>query len=437
MGTDRNTVKMDVGTVYRKKDGGSYFFRYQVNGERKAVSLKTRNRKEAVARAREMMPVVQAPSVEVVAAHVNQARNWAKKRSRLELARAWEVYDRHPDRAHPATVMVYGHYRTHFGDFAKWAIAEGHVYLDEITDEVAARYADAMKSAGISVDTHNKRIRRIGHVFRVLKDYAAETTSDWRNPAFRRRPREENGIAARRLPFSREQEGRIFALLDDPAYECPHKAELRVLFALGAYTGQRLKDCVLLQWHKVDLDGRRIFVRQYKTGKEIVVPIAPQLLDALAGMAANGREGYVLPELAPAYARRNTGGAQVGGGTVNRLVGDVIRRSGLQPCVKVPGRQKAVTVYGFHSLRHSFVSFCIEHNVPRAVAVSILGADSGILDRHYTHVGEAAQEQAIQLISGNRSTVAQRYDRAVEYIASIPEAERNDRLREIERILRG
>jgi hypothetical protein len=49
---------------------------------------------------------------------------------------------------------------------------------------------------------------------------------------------------------------------------------------------------------------------------------------------------------------------------------------------EVPGRSKAVTVYGFHSLRHSFVSFCIGHNIPKAICISILGADSDIIDQY-------------------------------------------------------
>ena len=41
-------IKLDLGTVYQKEEGGIYYFRYQVNGARKAISLKTRNQKEAL-----------------------------------------------------------------------------------------------------------------------------------------------------------------------------------------------------------------------------------------------------------------------------------------------------------------------------------------------------------------------------------------------------
>ena len=41
-------IKLKVGTVYQKEENGIYYFRYQVNGKRKAVSLGTRNRQQAV-----------------------------------------------------------------------------------------------------------------------------------------------------------------------------------------------------------------------------------------------------------------------------------------------------------------------------------------------------------------------------------------------------
>lgn len=37
-------IKLKIGTVYQKEPNGIYYFRYQVNGARKAISLKTRNK---------------------------------------------------------------------------------------------------------------------------------------------------------------------------------------------------------------------------------------------------------------------------------------------------------------------------------------------------------------------------------------------------------
>ena len=60
-------IKLDLGTVYQKEEGGIYYFRYQVNGARKAISLKTRNQKEA----NKQSPLLKATSAEIIAAHIN------------------------------------------------------------------------------------------------------------------------------------------------------------------------------------------------------------------------------------------------------------------------------------------------------------------------------------------------------------------------------
>ena len=74
-------------------------------------------------------------------------------------------------------------------------------------------------------------------------------------------------------------------------------------------------------------------------------------------------------------------GKEIGDSLVNIDVLRVIKWIGLEPSVATPGRKRKATVYGFHSLRHSFASFCAEAGVPKAVVVSILGADSSIIDR--------------------------------------------------------
>ena len=52
MDSDLHRIKLDKGTVYQTSKGGNYYFRYQVRGERKCVSLKTANREEAIRKAK-------------------------------------------------------------------------------------------------------------------------------------------------------------------------------------------------------------------------------------------------------------------------------------------------------------------------------------------------------------------------------------------------
>lgn len=102
----------------------------------------------------------------------------------------------------------------------------------------------------------------------------------------------------------------------------------------------------------------------------------------------------------------------------------VIRWIGLEPSVEVPGRDKKVTVYGFHSLRHSFASYCAEAGVPQATVLSILGADTEIINKYYTHVGDEAQRQAIAAITGelNGKSPQQRINEALELIRTSTES---------------
>ena len=48
----KKTLKLERGTIYQKQEKGTFYFRFQVNGERKAISLKTKSFKEAQEKAK-------------------------------------------------------------------------------------------------------------------------------------------------------------------------------------------------------------------------------------------------------------------------------------------------------------------------------------------------------------------------------------------------
>jgi integrase len=200
------------------------------------------------------------------------------------------------------------------------------------------------------------------------------------------------------------------------------------------YTGQRLKDCALLQWGSIDLDKRRIWVKQFKTGKEITVPIADRLYNALSGALEWKSNEYVCPKTAERYNRVDKNGKNIGNNHVNHDVLRVIRWTGLETSVTVPGRIRRVTQYGFHSLRHTFASHCATAGVPKAVLLSILGTDSEIADKYYIHIGEEAQIKAVNAVSGDSLTSPQkRIERALAFLKTLPPS---SELQQLETILR-
>lgn len=418
MADKAKTVKLDRGTIYQKTANGAYYFRYQINGQRKAVSLQTKNQKEAIAKAEELLPVVKATSTEVISAHVKQAKGLASRKSKLPLSKAWEAYSVHSDRATPATVNETIAYETNLKEFISF-VNNPNIDVNDVTPEMADGFGNLMRKDGIAVDTHNRKLRRLRKIFETLKEYR-EGDNPFSARSLRRKEREEQEYMVRRMSFTREQEQRILEVLEDDKFKVMNKPELRVVYHLGMFTGQRMKDCVLLRWDKIDLIRRRIWIKQFKTGKEVTIPIAAKLLEVLNEARKWQKDYYVCPCTARRYLQVDKRGKNIGSNLVNVDALRVIKWIGLEPSVEVPGRSRKVTVYGFHSLRHSFVSHCAEAGVPKAVVLSIIGANSEIVDKHYTHIGEEAQEKAIMAISGTYTSISdrERIEKALELINS-------------------
>lgn len=103
-----------------------------------------------------------------------------------------------------------------------------------------------------------------------------------------------------------------------------------------------MKGCVLLRWNKINFNLKRIWVKQFKTGKEVTIPIAPKLLEVLQGALAwkAGETDYVCSNIAARYNKTDARGKNVGNNLVNIDMLRVIRWIGLEPSVAVPGRDK-------------------------------------------------------------------------------------------------
>ena len=443
------TTKLQ-GTLRQKRKDGNYYYRLTVsNGLRKEFTLHTLNYDEAVRMASELDSIWLAPTKEVALAQMNALRGFSKPELDASFDEAWEIYRMHPDRAVPTTAEEQIGYQRTFQDFAEFAtgitkkdVKHPATSIRAVKPELCEEYADNLRSRSISVDTHNRMLRRLRKVFSCLKEYY-EGENPFRSKTLWRREREEQGKVVHRQAFTKEQEDRILAVLSDydPKHKVRNKDEIRVIYTIGIYTGQRLKDCVLLQWQNIDMRNRRIWVKQFKTGKEVTIPIADKLYEALHEAELWRRNQYVTPHCAERYNRTDAQGVNVGNNLINLDVLRPIRWIGLEPSVHVPGRKRKMTVYGFHSLRHSFASFCAEAGVPKATLLSILGTDSDIADKYYTHVSEESQRKAIEAISSrNKSTSQERIDRALNLLmpdGNQPGHASNDTIQQVLEILKG
>ena len=413
--------KLPIGTIYQTREGGNYYLRYQIQGKRKNVNLNTSDYDEALKEYKRLLPTLQATTVEVVAAHVKNARQLAGRLKRVTLEQAWDKYLLSPDRAMPATVSEQQSYQATFFDFVDF-IGDPLRELHTITYEDALAFAEHLKTQSQAVDTHNRKIKRLRKIFNVLAEYRNGEDNPFASQTLMRKMREEQNIGVRRMPFTHEQEKALKDALDNPKFKVMNKQEIKVIFYLGLYTGQRLKDCVLMRWSSVFFDIKKIRVKQFKTGKEVIIPMAPQLLAVLIDALSwkNDDFAYICPNVAERYNKADENGKNIGGNYVNIDMRRVLNWIGLQTAVKVDGRSKSICVYGFHSLRHGFASHAAEEGIPKAVVQSILGDDCDILDTYYTHIGDEAQQKAIAAIAGAIGVLSpqERINKALEVAAS-------------------
>ena len=169
------------------------------------------------------------------------------------------------------------------------------------------------------------------------------------------------------------------------------QGDLRVLIAIGIYTGLRLADAATLRWGEVDLVRgiiRRVPSKSRK-GRLLTIPIHPTLRAILTKVEPEKPCEYVMPEIAHDYESRPTAIT----GRVQQL---------FQSCKiktlrdrKGPGARKIVDA-GYHSLRHAFVSMCAEGRVPLSVVQGLIGHTTSGMTEKYFHLSAGAAAAAIE-----------------------------------------
>ena len=370
-----------------RKSNGLYIARWMVDGKRFTKSTGTHNRREAEARLEEFTAPFRlggekrtletfSKRIEGVAAEL---REWEAKQPALSIPAAWGAYEKsglRPD----SGARTLSDYEGYYFGFAEWLKKNRPDYseLREVTQADAETYAAELK-AKRSAGTYNKRIVFFRCMWRVLLECeAAKLTC---NPWEKIQKREV--ITHSRRELTVEELARVCSAVD---------GEMRLLFAVGIYTGLRLGDCALLDWGAVDLARGRITVVPRKTarhahGKQTLIPIHSTLAAMLAEIPEGDRRGYVLPKTAEAYTREPS--------RVTNKIQAVFRECGIKTQTEQGKGRKALTDVGFHSLRHTFVSLSANAGAPLAIVQAIVGHSNPAMTRHYFHEQECALVSAV------------------------------------------
>ncbi|MGO9588214.1 MAG: tyrosine-type recombinase/integrase [Limisphaerales bacterium] len=312
-----------------------------------------------------------------------------EKNPALTIAKAWSEFlasANRPDSG-DSTLRQYGFQWQAFADWMKEKYPE-RLTLRDVTKEFAEEYASNLSHGNkLTPSTYNKHLNLLALIFRIVKDKAKLTNNVWESP-------KRGGHLQRKRMITNSRRELTFDELRNTCQVAT--GELRILLALGVYSGLRLGDCATLRWAETDLKRGLIRRVPNKTArrnpKPVIVPIHPVLREMLSEIPSNQRKEYVLPEMASLYARNIC--------AVTDKVQNHFKACGItlhKPGTGAGGKRAVIEV-GFHSLRHTFVSLCRESNAPLAVVESIVGHSNPAMTRHYTHVGELAAGRAVALL---------------------------------------
>lgn len=397
------------------KIGKTYYLRIKIKdkirGKYKVIvkTLHTSNEDEAKINADAIAkPLMAATTKEEFAVHIGQSKRIIKKWGRgISIDDVWKRFIKDSKRRNCSDVTLkrYGQY---WERFKKWLTGEYPEFnqISEITDEAASEYCGELQTPkikkigrrkiklGISGRAFNAHLQALRLVFKIVGN--EETKNPFRDAVV---VKKQTHLVSRK-EFSEDEVLKILDSFHDKKLKVKYKKEMEVLFNLGAWTGLRLGDCALIEWHNVNFEGNRILCMPMKTirrEKSIVIPMHPRLRGILEqAFKEKKNTTYVQPAIA-SYYKKNPFGLQkelrtifsFSGFKANMLMDDE-KKYGL--------RMKSSSVYGFHSFRHSFVSFCSQKGVPPAVVQAIVGHGSPAMTRHYTHIGEESIRSAIKAL---------------------------------------
>lgn len=173
--------------------------------------------------------------------------------------------------------------------------------------------------------------------------------------------------------------------------------EWRGMILLGACTGLRIQDAARLLWSSVDLNRKVISYYPQKTAnsgkrKPLEAPMLPDMEKYLLDLPikSNKPEAPLFPTLSKKKANGRSGLSNTFFRLISQAGIDNEAASG-----KTHGKGRTVFKLGFHSLRHTFVSFMANMGVPEELRKKIVGHTSNVHER-YTHLELKTLQTALE-----------------------------------------
>lgn len=347
---------------------GIYKFQYRdAAGRRVTKSLQTRNYRQAAKNAEPLVAMLQVEDT-VVAVHQMAKARALVDNGALPFDEVWEAFMATRPQAGEGTL---DNYRRDFKRFMLW-ISDKHAEVDDYADvtvSIAREWLREVWSEGIAPSTFNNIRGSLNAITAALVASGGDDTlkvNPWASTVGKKVIKQQ-----KRLALSPDQAAKIGSIETSP--------ENHALLMLALYAGMRLKDAALLK--KTGLIGRTIQYTPAKTertsGVTATVPILPPLQAALEALPVHDGE-YVLPETAESYLRRTK--------TVKDRVLKLVQNVTGDAKNEVEGVQIQRSLYGYHSLRHTFCTEAARAGASAAELQAMTGDSLQTLGRFYVAV---------------------------------------------------
>src|SRR5438128_3362396 len=303
----------------------------------------------------------------------------------LDFPTVREYFNSWVARKKPETApSTYAFYQGKAQRFVDWLgnRADQQIVLITREDILGFRAAELERVARRSV---NHAIKFLRMVFKTAKEDGKYHDE---NPATGVKTAKLRG-ETRRRGFTIPEIRRVLEIAND---------EWRSLIFFGLYTGQRLGDLARLTWQNVDLARDEIRFVSRKTGRTMIIPIAPPLRAHIEKLPAGDDPDQPLHPRAFASVEKS-GGVK----TLSRQFYELLADTGLtmpkahRRSDDAPGRDghRELSPISFHSLRHTATSLMKNVGINASVVMDIIGHESEAISAHYTHVDEDTKREAI------------------------------------------
>lgn len=396
--------KRGLGSLYKRdnkgkhhpassKIHGKYYLDYTTHGKRiricladdqgKTITTLKEAKKEQLRFVNPLMGLDRKETIQILGEKLKSISDIDEKiieknTPSLTLAKAYDEYEKSQNRPRSGSKTLI-RYNAVINAFTKW-MKVNYPNIKEmrfITTEHAEAYARHLESKDVSPSTFNIHLNNLSMIWAVLNTKANIKNNVWAWNKETRIGIQRKNIKAqtaerRKRPLKPEEMERVIESSD---------GEYRVLFMLLKYTGQRLVDCVKIEWSNISFSDGVITLTPRKTtkrtGKKVFIPLFPQLEEELKKVKRETK--HVLPKLYTTYNRDNS--------AITKQIRKTFTAAGITAQKETyVDHKRAIVETGSHSFRHSFVTTARLAGISDAAILSITGHTSIEMIDHYTNI---------------------------------------------------